>query len=647
MNESLRGLTRQLAETLASDDGGILLARMQRLALAAARRPAPARPDRGLRLGIWEPIAGDDGALEFARTADTTGEWRYWADVERIPRKTGPRVVLVGESVARAYLFDPEVTLAGMLAASLGVEVVDLARTDLTSEQLPSLFDALPALEPDAIVLFAGNNWSSVRLELEELDLLAGAVRDGGFARCRAVFLDRLIRGRARATLDAIATRLEGVPLCVVVPEFNLKDWRSEGSVVVPVIDDVARWLQLQAEGRADEMIALDGGASAVSQQIAAEQAMARGDTEEARRRLEAARDALCGLMIAHSPRCPGVVQEELRAAARQHGFQLVDLPQLFGDLHPGLHPAAQSPRGGGPGLPDRRLFLDYCHLTGEGLSAAVTAIADAIAPIVGVAAAPPPLPDAHVAACAHLLAAIHNAHYGQPADVVSYHAKRARELDPNIRGLAAALAEVVSRRSEAWLCRAWEVVGREPQGHRYLGAPEMMRAPRVADMTLANALAAAADADGLVDAILLEEADSVPLDLLAPRHRATTFRDVIGQGLGPLLGFVRATAPISRFVLARARAENLSARITLRASGVVAVVVNGVRVAELPAGMRWSTSALALPLERGHNLIELHWPPPRPDTSAQFERAARRLERGLYPEVLAAFGEVHAFVAS
>ena len=58
---------------------------MQRLSLAAARAPAPARPDRGLRLGIWEPIAGDDGALEFARTADTAGEWRYWADVDAHP----------------------------------------------------------------------------------------------------------------------------------------------------------------------------------------------------------------------------------------------------------------------------------------------------------------------------------------------------------------------------------------------------------------------------------------------------------------------------------------------------------------------------------------------------------------------------------
>ena len=69
-------------------------------------------------------------------------------------------------------------------------------------------------------------------------------------------------------------------------------------------------------------------------------------------------------------------------------------------------------------------------------------------------------------------------------------------------------------------------------------------------------------------------------------------------------------------------------------------------RVAGVAATMQWTTHEFALPLDRGRNVIELQWPPPRPDAAAEFERAARRLERGLYPEVLAAFGELHAFVA-
>ena len=629
MNESLTALTGQLAAALASDEGAIVLARMQRLALAASRAPLPARPDSGLRLGIWQPIAGDDGSLEFARMAAAAEEWRYWADVDRIPRRTGKRVVLVGESVARAYLFDPEFTLAGMLSGSLGVEVVDLARTDLTADHLPPLFDALPVLDADAVVLFAGNNWCGARLEIEELDLLASAVRQGGFARSRAVFLETIIRSRARATLDAIAGRLEGVPLCLVVPEFNLRDWRSEPSVVAPVLPDIARWLDLWPAARAEDMIAIDGGTSPVSQHLAAEQAIARGDLAGARRRLEAARDALCGLMTAHSPRCPAVVQQELRGAASRHGFRIVDLPARFGPL------------------PDRRLFLDYCHLTSEGLRAASAAIAEVVSVAIGVTASPAPEPPAAVASRAHLLAAVHNAHYGQPDEIVRHHAARARELDPDVSEFASALAEVVSRRAEPWLCRAWQSIGSEPQGRRYLGAPEMLRAPRVADITLATALASAAGDDSLVDEILIEDAPFLPLDLLSPRHRATTMRDVIGQGLGPAPGFVRVTAPRSRFVVSRANAETLTARITVRAQGDVGVIVNSVEVARIAAQPQWTTTEFSLELNRGRNVIELHWPAPRPDAAAEFERAARRLERGLYPEVLVAFGAVHAFTAA
>ena len=174
-----------------------------------------------------------------------------------------------------------------------------------------------------------------------------------------------------------------------------------------------------------------------------------------------------------------------------------------------------------------------------------------------------------------------------------------------------------------------------------------MLRAPRMADLVLADAAAAAARRDDLVDRVLLEEAAPAPLDILALRHRAATVREALGQGLGPPPGFVRATAPVSRFVVVRASAEDLKARITLRSAGEVAVVVNGRRVAALPAEPEWKTFEVPLVLARGRNAIELHWPPPQVDAAAEFERGARRLERGLYPEVLAAFGELYAFTAS
>jgi hypothetical protein len=333
--------------------------------------------------------------------------------------------------------------------------------------------------------------------------------------------------------------------------------------------------------------------------------------------------------MIAHAPRCPAVVQEELRSAAERHGFALVDLPRLFGPL------------------PDRTLFLDYCHLTGDGLKKVTTAIGEALAPTLGVKPAAPFEPGARTAARAHLLAAVHNAHYGQPAGTVAHHAAAARDLDPQIRDVVSSLVEFVCRQGEPWLGRGWEALRAEPQVRRYLGSPEMLRAPRVADAVLADALAAAIGRNGLVDQVLTGETAETPLDLLAPRHRAATFREAVGQGLGPPAAYVRATAPISRFLVVRPDVEELTARITLRAFGNVAVFVNGVRAGVLPAGNAWQTFEIRLSLVRGRNMIELRWPAPQPDAARVFERAARRLERGLYPDVLVAFGEVYAFTAA
>jgi hypothetical protein len=73
---------------------------------------------------------------------------------------------------------------------------------------------------------------------------------------------------------------------------------------------------------------------------------------------------------------------------------------------------------------------------------------------------------------------------------------------------------------------------------------------------------------------------------------------------------------------------------------------MNGVPVCTVAAGRQWTTFVLTLPAARGVNRIELEWPllSPRADS---LERAARRLERGVYPDVFPAFGEIHAFTAS
>src|SRR5262249_11205096 len=135
------------------------------------------------------------------------------------------RVLLLGESVARGYLFDPWLTPAVVLERMLngalreqsgrdpsggdhtddGIEGVGLARTDLTVREPVPLLPVAPPLEPDALVLFAGNNWENVTQSMQEFQLLATALRQGGFPACRRAFTELVLLPACRAVLDLLA----------------------------------------------------------------------------------------------------------------------------------------------------------------------------------------------------------------------------------------------------------------------------------------------------------------------------------------------------------------------------------------------------------------------------------------------------------
>jgi hypothetical protein len=661
--ESLSALTRTLSEAFASEDGALLLARLQALALAArlptaARRPAPARHGR---IGVWEPRRAKGRGRELVRDPAQASEWRFWADVERIAPKRKRRVVLLGESVARGYLYDPALTPAGVLASMLPRrEVVDLARTDLTMMELGRMLDGLPALEPDAIVLFAGNNWHNLGFELTDVARLAAAVRERGFVGTRRVFLDEMVLPRARALLDALAATARdlGAKVVVVVPEFNLRDWRSEPTVLAPVLpgEDNVAWLAAHARGRtaleggdldaaaaaAATMINLDEGTSAASQEMLAAVLLARGRTEEARARLEAARDAAFGLLAPHSPRCPAEVQDALRGKSAEHGFALVDLPRVFARAQDG-------------DLPDRRLFLDYCHLTRAGIHLAMGEVAARLrrpgAPAASRHREPALRPEDEAAA--HFLAAIHNAHYGQAPEVLRHHCARALALSPAFAEVMGAYVDSHLGPGERWMSASFDLLSAHPAIGRYLSVSDPRLMEKLADFTLVEAMVSSLEEAGVparaAAARAMADGDGPgAIDLLRPSRRATTFRERGAHAWGGERAYVQAFTPTSTFFLTRPRAGPVSFRLTCRVpggGGQVTAGIDGGRTIHVAAEEQWQTFEFELRAPKGLSRVTLDWPvrPPPPDS---LERAARRLERGAYPDVFPWFGEVHAFQA-
>ncbi len=276
-------------------------------------------------------------------------------------------------------------------------EVIDLARTNETLGGLAGTVRASLQINPDVLVLFAGNNWNL--LETPEVSPYAPSVlarqryglalrKEGIAGPIRAA--EERLQESAEGALGAIAeiARAVGIPVVVVIPEVNLLDWETRQPPVWLDGDGAARWHTLYAEAAAQveggdfqgalataqALETLDGGACSSTHRLLARAHLGPGNLEEARRaclaEVDAARYATLAFLSA--PQATTQARELLREAARRHRFFPVDLRDAFTEYT-------------GSGLPDRRLFLDYCHLTLEGMHVAMAGVAAQVLNLSGM----------------------------------------------------------------------------------------------------------------------------------------------------------------------------------------------------------------------------------------------------------------------
>jgi hypothetical protein len=414
---------------------------------AALRRAArPASSDTVARIGTWVASADDIFVrAESQQESAYPGPSALWADTAQFSaRKTrNKRVLLIGESVARGFVLDPWRTPASVLqglldARNADTEVIDLACTGISATALLQLTQAAMQLEPDEVVVFAGNNWWNAYWSAGG-QAAAHSLLGKSMAEVRR-HVDEELAAFSRATLQRLAKTVgaAGGTLVLVVPAFNLRDWYGEALapnwLSGPELAQWQEWsrlaLQYEADGAwtplkdaAGAMLRIDQGCCPMSLDLLGRAFLGLGDTDNARRCLEQARDHAVWSNLPNTPRCPRVIQEEMRQLAAEHPhLRLVDLPQVF------------SVHGGHP-IPGRELFLDYVHMTPEGVELAMAHVAGAL---LGQSAAPalrqpPPIepPDDRIEwANACFLSALHAAHCGQPDEIIGFWLGRALDAD-------------------------------------------------------------------------------------------------------------------------------------------------------------------------------------------------------------------------
>lgn len=662
-----RDVFERLAELLATPEGLRTARLLQAAGMLAPPPPSssPAAPPRRPEpISIWVPRE-IDGEPAFVRPDPLPLGDHYAARKVLRPKKAELplRVAFFGESVAAGYLYAPHLTPAGVLETQLralggaeSFEVIDLARTNETLPSLGATVRASVQIQPDMLVLFVGNNWNL--LETPEVSpyvpsvrarqRYADALREGLAGPIRKAEEELRLVAEGTFELIALIATAVGIPVIVVVPEVNLADWETRQPVVRLPGDGVARWHSFYRAGNAEALRELDGGTCPTAWRLLARERMAAGDLEGAKAaaiaEVDSARYATLGFLSA--PQATTLARDLLRGLARRHGFACVDLREVFA-------------RHTGSPLPGRRLFLDYCHLTSEGIEVAMAAVAAEAIRLSGMPQTGE-LPAIEVApeveATARLGAAVHSAHrlltVGPKREILEHWCEAALEADPGVESAMLDLLEARCSPGPAVLTAAQQ---------RNLSSPYRLLLQHGwkwdhLDADLIEVLVDVLERRGRpvrdqVSRMLLEHHGGREVDLADPFYHweplERFYPEVMDlQDLARRATY-RSPWPVSSFCLIADRDVELE--LTARGNpGEVGVEVNGAPAGTFPLGERWTKGTLRIPaalLRPGLNRLTLRWPDPPPIEGDPFGPAIERLEIGLAADLHPVFGEVFSLI--
>jgi hypothetical protein len=261
----------------------------------------------------------------------------------------------------------------------------------------------------------------------------------------------------------------------------------------------------------------------------------------------------------------------------------------------------------------------------------------------------------------ANLLAAFHNANWGQGFDIIHHHLLRALDYSPVMAEAMYLYADFHIRRAPAPLCRSFQQLAENLtiQAMTLLYVPP--RARKHLNLQAVNAVSRALekiqpDMSLRLNELLKEEhgVAGVDVDLLERAYCSTSYAKLEGEW-PEKSAFFRAYDNESTFTLICEQACAVRLKITYRtrsgtSQGVLNLRVNGQFVASLAASDAWRAETVTVPrkaLTEGANQVALEWPPPMWTSADHIAQIAEDLEQANFSQVYPVFGELHTFRAS
>lgn len=596
-------------------------------------------------IGIYKPEI-KDGKKYYHRDISLKDRWSYFADVQTISPKTDKkRIVLLGESVTRGFLFDPEYTPAIVLDQLLnsnkdqyGYEIIDLAETNLGMAGIKERFTECIALEPDMIVFLAGNNWREDLLinigdSPEKQEALRELTKSGDGISIVKPLIENYFRDMVNDFLSYVGdvSKKNKIPVTFAIPEFNLLDCRSTpGERVVSELpyEKLKKWIH--AKEKAEEGIIIDNIDLCISEakkmvkidpshpygfELLADCNIIKKDYKKARNYLEIARDTALFCRTNSKPRTFKIVQETILSKAKNYGIGVVDLPAIFKTYLEGK-------------VPGKNLFLDYCHFNVTGIQVAMEAVYKTILKEFKDSRnthknVKTIIPSNEVLALGHLFAAIHNAHWGQSYDILLYHCSESLSKNKDIARTMVYYCDMISRGAANNVCKSLEKILEEnTKLDRYVHALVPARNMKNMELELVDAMTTVLKSNGIdITNYLLKiriDEHSIKnrrINLLQNYYYATSYDEYQGQKTA----FLQARDIKSDFFFISEAKNNAQVYISLRIPKVidendelVRMYVNDIEVLKVGASSKWQTHKIDISsdvIRNGMNIFKIQWP--------------------------------------
>lgn len=700
----------KLAQVLqAEDESGLELLRLMQLQLFSeddtntitSNIPKTEKNETGFHaIGTWHPAKqGEEILFKRVEQADSVF-WESTCDLFPLRKKENvKRVCFIGESVAAGMFFTPAITPAKVLSNYLEVnsedswEVMDLTRNCMNAGALIETCSNSLQLDPDYIVIVAGNNWfSDIMVEhngaLSRRKKYANSIDKNGLSGVIETYQQKAkkLAKTIMTQMNRIAADNKKTKFIFAIPALNYFDWERRVPLHWLNNERTLKWYEYyrlaiesydigkfeNALELGKKMYELDEGHNSTSSRIIANCYIALGKNEEAYKYFAAETDY--SLIFDEITSFPAV-SSFIRREYDEHNtscpnIEFINLEKILIEYD-------------GISALGKKVFVDYCHLNPEGFHIVMAPIASSILNRTDVHKqkrdwtylmknTPFLETDSSALAVSYFCAALYNSHLNRSVtddlDIEKYCAlfQKAVACDPSV-------LDIMELYVKARSCAKGSGFTLSKAGQKFfelmnspLDFPVAQEAPGVDALTI-EAICRSLENHGYKGDQLRKDYQSPYIkaldrgvDLTEPAYIEWINSHIrmamdSENGTRRMVPFYKSWWPSSFFSLVADGEQDLKVELTCRLpignhqqSNTVKIFINNHEVGRMNAGTVWTKQSFLISskvIKKGFNRVSIEWPLVQQYERQKLLELKHRYNKGLSVDFFPVFGEVHSFI--